>query len=266
MKTFKNNDDLIGYVESFYDEKSGYLLADRSIPLQSQGNILEKTGQVLVALSEIKEADKLINKIVLGLRKNSIEGFVPRTVSYSKKEPKERKKGLWEQIERVSLGEGTWKKWYRTDVSHSQLAFLFSGLQAVERKQPKDGCASWLRQMIQLRFSIYGYIKKINTTKSTDNGKFYDWGTVGLKKLLIVGKDKANLAMKINFQIMKVISKFPWNSNEKFNMLYFLWIIGRNKNILTKYKIQNTKLTKAGSKELDEKSILVYSMKGKNNA
>ena len=255
MKKFKNNQEVLDYIESFYDEKSGYLNADKSIPLESQGNILEKTGQILVALSHIKESDYLINKICFGLIKNCFEGIVPRTVSYLEKEPKERKKGLWEQVERTNLEDGPRKRWYRTDVSHSQMAFLFSGLLAAE----KILSGKWLKEIIRFRFNVFGYIKKINTDKPVNNGKFYDWGTVGLKKRLLVGKNHTNLAMKINYQLMKFISKFSWNDNEKFNMLYFLWRISDN----TKYfhKMQKISFDVGGLEELDEKAVLFHLIK-----
>lgn len=111
-------------LDDFWDEEAQLLKTHIYIPIQSQSDILEKTGIVLAGLSMIKEkhhyANQWIKKIISGLKYNIIEdGFIPRTVAHQRHEPEERKSGLWEYAT---------NKWARTDVSCSQMFYLCMGL------------------------------------------------------------------------------------------------------------------------------------------
>jgi len=252
---FKDSKEVLEYVKGFMDEDSGYINGDLNVPLESQGNILEKTGQVLVGLGRLRGrvkdrkvvelVDEMIEKIIDGLWKNFVVGLVPRTLSNGESAPKERKSGLWEKFGGV---------WRRTDVSHSQFSFLYVGLLVVEGSSKR---ARKLREELRYRLVEDGYkIMKLNGREVVDNGRFYNVGTVGLKKLIIMGGKEAGLLLKVNYWIMKVLVRLPWHSNEKFNMLFFLWAVSGKERYMDSL---NKMPFMVGPKELDSKAVLAYS-------
>lgn len=140
---------LIEALNAEYFHPSGYCRTYKHLPVHSQADILEKSGQILFALNKTNHENFIIEKIVKGYINNSrqkrMRTIVPRTVFHGETPPPEKNKNIWEADPHQGEPIDTW---YRTDVSHSQFFYMMMGLASLKGK-PINNMMKWLLACLQ---------------------------------------------------------------------------------------------------------------------
>ncbi len=175
-------------IADYIDKDTGLLNPRPYLPISTAGNVLEVTGKLFIWMYLYNKVDQykdVIQSILEAYKRYEVvPGFVPRTVAFQDKEPKESEDGKWEDhaiyVDPKPRSVTRLIIWLRTDVSHSQLWYIWRGLylmKIVPGMSVFDGKHKeyLISNAIEERLTSQKFLIKNLAGKTVKNGKFFTY-------------------------------------------------------------------------------------------